>query len=306
MKYFYYPGCSLEGTAKEYNLSTVSLMRALGAELVEIDDWACCGASAAQAVSDLLSYVLPARTLAIAEKMGRAQGEDLDILVPCSACYLNLKKVSEDTMTDARLLKRINEVLKEEDLVFENRLSVRHLLDVLVRDVDVSMVQEKVRHPFKGFTAAPYYGCQCLRPFTVFDDPQRPVTMAPFIRAAGALVHSWEMGGRCCGASHMTTKPEVARVLVAGILKQARGADMILTVCPMCQMNLEGFQKKISGISKESLDISVLYLPQFLGMAMGLSGDETRMDLNLCVTSGFKEKYQSLISGTPALAPAPA
>jgi heterodisulfide reductase subunit B len=104
----------------------------------------------------------------------------------------------------------------------------------------------------------------------------------------------------------MTTKPEVARVLVAGILKQARGADMILTVCPMCQMNLEGFQKKISGISKESLDISVLYLPQFLGMAMGLPGDETRMDLNLCITSRFKEKYQSLISGTPALVAASA
>ena len=143
MNYFYYPGCSLEGTAREYNLSTRSLMAVLGAELMEIDGWACCGASAAHAESELLSWVLPARTLALAEKMGRERRENLDILVPCSACYLNLKKVSETARFDAGLLKKINTVLEEDGLVFENRLKVRHLLDVLTRDIDISDIEHR-------------------------------------------------------------------------------------------------------------------------------------------------------------------
>ncbi len=295
MKYFYYPGCSLEGTAKEYNLSTVSLMKALGTDLIEIEDWTCCGASAAHAVSELLSYVLPTRTLALAEKMSRERKEKLDILVPCSACYLNLKKVSHDISSAPGLLEKINAVLEIEGLVFENRLAVRHLLDILTRDIDIHDVLNRIQVPFKNFSIAPYYGCQCLRPFPVFDNPEKPESMEPFIRAAGASVHSWEMGGRCCGASHMTTKPEVGRMLVAKILTRAKWADMILTVCPMCQMNLEGFQKGISRASHEKMDITILYLPQFIGMAMGLPENQTRTDLNLCITPGFYDKYQAAL-----------
>ena len=69
MKYLYYPGCSLEGTALEYNLSTMALMRAMDAELIELEDWTCCGASAAEPMSYLLSLALPARNLAVAEGM---------------------------------------------------------------------------------------------------------------------------------------------------------------------------------------------------------------------------------------------
>lgn len=295
MKYFYYPGCSLEGTAKEYNLSTLSLMKALGADLVEIKDWTCCGASAAHAVSELLSYVLPARILALAEKMSRDRKETLDILVPCSACYLNLKKVSRDSVSAPGLLEKINAVLEVEGLVFENRLAVRHLLDILTRDIDIHDVLNRIQVRFKNFSIAPYYGCQCLRPFPVFDDPEKPESMEPFIRGAGASVHSWEMGGRCCGASHMTTKPEVGRMLVAKILLHAKEADMILTVCPMCQMNLEGFQKEISRTCRKAVDITILYLPQFIGMAMGLPETKTRTDLNLCITPAFYDKYQATV-----------
>ncbi|MCK5310671.1 MAG: CoB--CoM heterodisulfide reductase iron-sulfur subunit B family protein [Desulfobacteraceae bacterium] len=294
MKYFYYPGCSLEGTAREYNISTISLMKALGATLIEIDNWSCCGASAAQSVSDLLSYILPARNLAIAEKMSSEIGktnEKYDILVPCSACYLNLKKVTEDIKTNPQLFSIINEVLKEENLVLKNTLQVRHLLDIIVNDFDINSFAAKAKLSFNDFTVAPYYGCQCLRPFHVFDNPEKPKSMEPFILATGAAVHSWEMGPKCCGASHMSTKPEVGQTLVGNILKASKGADMILTVCPMCQMNLEAFQQKISKFNNESYNITILYLPQFMGMAMGLPDADIRMDLNLNITRQFKTIY---------------
>jgi heterodisulfide reductase subunit B2 len=294
MRYLYYPGCSLEGTAKEYHESTVSLMTALGAELVEIRDWTCCGASAAHAVSDLLSYVLPARNLALAEQTNLNRERSSDIIVPCSACYLNLKTVSEKVKTDIDLKEKINTVLKEEGLEFKNLLNIRHELDVLFKDFSIEIIAGRVQHPLTGVVAAPYYGCQCLRPFVEFDDPEKPRSMEALIRAAGAMVFDWNMGPACCGASHMTTKPEVGLNLVGKILHQAKDADVILTVCPMCQMNLEAFQRKAGHACEDRFAISVLYLPQFLGMALGLPESKTRIDLNLSVTREFKDTYRQL------------
>jgi len=287
MKYLYYPGCSLEGTASEYNASTRAFMKELGAELMEIEDWTCCGASAAEATSYLLSLALPACVLAKAEKMGGVE----EILVPCSACYLNLKKVEEKIRKDPELLNKINIILAEEKLNLRGQLRVRHLLDVVANDVGPEKIFARVKKPFINLSIAPYYGCQCLRPYSVFDDPEEPRSMESIIKATGAKIHHWNMGGRCCGAAHMTTKPEVALELVAAILKAARGADAIVTVCPMCQMNLEAYQKKISGMCKEELGMPILYLPQFLGLALGLSEQDLRLDLNLSILKAFLGKW---------------
>jgi len=259
-------------------------MQELGADLLELEDWTCCGASAAEATSYLLSMALPACVLATAEKMNGG-GE---MLVPCSACYLNLKKIEEMSSKDKEVLDKINAILEEQKLRLTGTIRVRHLLDVVARDIGPEKILTRVTNPFHGLSIAPYYGCQCLRPYSIFDDPEEPRSMEPLIEAAGAKIHPWNMGGRCCGASHMTTKPEVALELVAAILKAARGADAIVTVCPMCQMNLEAYQKKISGMCHEDLSMTILYLPQFLGLAVGLSEQDLRLDLNLSVTKAFR------------------
>jgi heterodisulfide reductase subunit B2 len=286
MKYQYYPGCSLEATALEYNLSTRALMASLGVELLEIEDWTCCGASAADSISDLLSLALPARNLAIAEKTDEAR----DILVPCSACYLNLKKVEAKIRSEPAILKKLNSILNEDQLQISGRLHVRHLLDVIVNDVGPETIRNNLKRALTGFRIAPYYGCQCLRPYVVFDDPEDPRSMEPLIETAGAEVHPWNMGGKCCGASHMNTEMAVGLELVAAILQGAKGADAIVTVCPMCQMNLEAYQHKISCMQNEDLRMTVLYLPQLIGLALGLSEKDLRLDLNLSITNSFREK----------------
>jgi len=289
MKYLYYPGCSLEASALEYNLSTRALMASVGAELVEIEDWTCCGASAADATSYLLSLALPARNIAIAEKTD----DVTDILVPCSACYLNLKKVAEKIKSEPEILKKVNSILNEDQLQISGRLHVRHLLEVIVNDIGPESIRHKLKRAFTGFRIAPYYGCQCLRPYVVFDDPEDPRSMEPLIEAIGAQVHPWNMGGKCCGASHMNTEMDVGLELVAAILQKAKGADAIVTVCPMCQMNLEAYQHKISRMQNEDLRMTVLYLPQLIGLALGLSEKDLRFDLNLSITEGFREKLAS-------------
>jgi heterodisulfide reductase subunit B len=289
MKYIYYPGCSLEGTAKEYNISTKAAMSALGAEIVELEDWTCCGASAAEATGYLLSMVLAARNLALGEK----QNPEADFLVPCSSCYLNLRKVEDHIHRDDTLLGKINQALAEEGLHFEGKPKVRHLLDVLATDYGAQAVRPLVKHALSGLRVAPYYGCQALRPYATFDDPQQPRSMEPLIQALGAEVHPWTAGAKCCGAALMTTKKEVALELTAGLLKEAQGADCIVTVCPMCQMNLEAYQGAVSDAAGQDLSISVLYLPQLMGLAFGLPEESLKLGMNLALTSAFREKISA-------------
>ena len=292
MTYVYYPGCSLEGSAREYDLSTRALMGALGVDLVELEDWTCCGASAANAVSRNLALALPARNLALAEK---ASGRR-DILVPCSACYLNLKTVEEKTRKDVDLRRTINAILAEEHLALAGRTRSRHLLDVIARDIGPEKIAAKVVRRLEGLHIAPYYGCQCLRPYVVFDDPEDPRSMEPLLEAVGATVHRWDVGGKCCGASHMNTTTDVGVELVAAILRRAKGADAIVTVCPMCQMNLDAYQNKISKLFAEDLVVGVLYLPQLLGLALGLSESDVGLDLNLAASAGLKDKIRQAIA----------
>ena len=289
MKYIYYPGCSLEGTAREYDISTRAMMKAAGVDLLELEDWTCCGATAAEPVSLLLSLALPARNLAIAEKMEEAH----DILVPCSACYLNLKKVEEKIRKEPDLFEKINTVLLEDQLKLEGRVRVRHILDVIINDMGVDAILPLVKKRLSDLNIAPYYGCQCLRPYPVFDDPENPRSMEPIIQALGAKVHPWEMGAKCCGASHMSTKMEVGIELVSAILKGAKGADAIVTVCPMCQMNLEAYQKKASHVRREDLNMTILYLPQLIGLALDLSEKDLGLEFNLSVSKSFQKKLMN-------------
>jgi len=289
MKYIYYPGCSLEGTALEYNLSTKAFMSAVGANLVEIDDWTCCGASAAEATNYYLSLALPARNLALAEGMGGTA----DILVPCSACYLNLKKIEEKIREDANLLENINEILQEDQLRLTGQVHVRHLLDVIANDLGPEKIQAGVKKPLTDLSIASYYGCQALRPYAIFDDPEDPHSMDSLIAATGAKIYPWKMGTKCCSASHINTETEIGLELVADILRAAKGADAIVTVCPMCQMNLEAYQRKISRMFEENFSTTILYLPQLLGLAMGLSNNDLRFDLNLAVAKKFIDKLHS-------------
>jgi heterodisulfide reductase subunit B len=286
MRYLYYPGCSLEGTAVEYHVSTQAVMTALGVEMQEIEDWTCCGASAAESVSDLLSQALPARNLALAEKMNPGG----DIVIPCSACYLNLRRVEVQIREDEALLGKLNAALGEEGLSYHGGTRSRHLLDVLATDIGAKGIRDRARRSLEGLRVAPYYGCQCLRPYGGYDDPQQPSSMEPLIEATGAAVHPWPMGAKCCGAGLMTTKKEVAIELTGAILRAARGADCILTVCPMCQMNLDSYQALASKAQGDDLTVSVLYLPQFLGLALGLSGRDLGIDGNMALTPALRTR----------------
>lgn len=287
MSYAYYPGCSLMESAREFDVSTRAVMERLGVDMVEIPDWTCCGASAAEPVSKLMNYVLPARNLAIVEQ----EMDGVDVIAPCSACYLNLLKVNREVVGNRMLHGHLNEVLAASGLHYRGEVQVRHLIDVLKNDVGAKMVEQKVTDGLQSMKIAPYYGCQILRPYPVFDEPGKPTSMEPFIEAMGGEVFAWSMGNRCCGASLMMGHPDVAVRSVADILADADGADAIVTVCPLCQMNLEAYQDKAVKAGGKALP--VLYLTQLMGLALGLDQDAMQLEKNLTLTAGVRKNIET-------------
>jgi heterodisulfide reductase subunit B len=269
MKYLYFPGCSLKGTGKAYEESLLAVFRALGVELREIEDWNCCGATAYMSVDEAKSYALAGRNLAIAER------EDLDVIAPCSACYLGLNKAQKSLQEHPEILARVTKALAAAGLEYHGKVKVRHPLDVLVNDIGLEAIKAKIQRPMSGHKFAPYYGCQIVRPFASFDDQYDPKTMDQLLAAAGAESVTFPLKTRCCGGSLTGTVPEVGLRLAYIIIKEAkrRGAEAVVTVCPLCQFNLDGYQDQIAR-KYEAVDMPVVYFTQVLGVAMGLSGDE--------------------------------
>jgi heterodisulfide reductase subunit B len=269
MKYLYFPGCSLKGTGRAYEESFLAVARALGLEIREIEDWNCCGATAYMSVDETKSYALAGRNLAIAER------EKLDVIAPCSACYLVLNKTQQGLKEHPELRRKVTNALKAGGLDYKGVVKVRHPLDVLINDVGLAKIAALVKKPLKGLKIAPYYGCQIVRPYATFDDQHDPVTMDQLIGVAGAECVAWPLKTRCCGGSLTGTLPEVGLRLAYILVKEAkkRGAGAIVTLCPLCQFNLDGYQDQIAR-KYERIDIPVLYFTQILGLAMGLSASE--------------------------------
>ena len=258
MKYAYYPGCSQEGGEEHFGKSTEAVCHALGIELQEIHDWTCCGASSGHFMNEDLSVALPARNLAIAEKMG------LDTMCVCAACYLRLRQARHDVRHNPELGRKVAGWL---DAPYEGKYGVRHLLDVVVNDLGLDAVKAKVTHPLKGLKLVCYYGCYLMRPpeIVAFDDPENPTAMGRLLEALGADVRDWAAKVDCCGGSLMLTRSDAVHDLVANIVDRARDVDAeaIVTACPMCTMNLEAMQT-----GKDKLPI--IYFTELLGVAMGL------------------------------------
>lgn len=293
MKYAYYPGCSLTESATEFDISTRAVMDYLGAELIEIPDWTCCGASAAEPVSKLMNYALPARNLALTEK----ELDGIDVIAPCSACYLNLLKVNKEVVGDRSLHGKVNEVLAASGLTYSGKVEVRHILDVLINDVGAKIIEQKVTNNLEGMKIAPYYGCQILRPYPVFDDPKNPTSMHRVLTALGADVHEWDHGNKCCGASLMMGHRDVALQSVAAILADAEGADAIATVCPLCQMNLEAYQSQAQKLGAKP--IPILYLTQLMGEAFELEDGAIQFEKNLTVSAGVRRDIANKVWSQP-------
>jgi len=269
MKYTYYPGCSLEATSKMYDVSTRAVFAHLDAELVELDDWNCCGATAYMSVAELLSFCVSARNLALAEQLGQ------DLITPCSGCYVTLNKARTYYNEYPDMRRRMDEALTAAGLSYKGTQRVRHALDPLVNDIGLEAVGRKVTRPLAGLKVASYYGCQIVRPFTDLDDTDQPVIMDRLLETLGAEVVPFDFKTKCCGGAQMGTNRDLALGLVKNLLMcaAANGADVICTTCPLCQFNLEAFQGDVKKMFDVEVRMPVVYFTQLAAAAFGLGED---------------------------------
>lgn len=267
----YYPGCTLTGTAVEYDKSFTGIAPLLGVDLVEVPDWNCCGASSAHAINRKLSLALAARVLAIAEQEGMDR-----VFVPCAACYNRLVKAQVEAAENETLRQEISTII---EMPFSAETKPVSILEFF-SEMGSEKIKSLVKKPLEGLKVACYYGCLLLRPPKLirFDDCEAPKVMEDVVEAIGAEPVEWAFKTECCGAGFSLSKKEVVLNLTEKILRNAKleGADVIIVGCPLCHANLDFRQVDILKKNKD-INIPVLYITELVGIALGLTPKDVGM-----------------------------
>ncbi len=288
-KYLFYPGCSMEASAKAYMESIRAILESLDLQLEEIEDWNCCGATEYLGINLIPAYALIARNLALAMKQMNAAngtGGTHTIVTPCSACYLNLAKADYYMQERPVLGEKVNEALKAGGLHYKpGALDVRHLLDILVYDVGLETIRSKVVRPLKGLRVAPYMGCMLPRPDYKhrWSDHEHPTELNDLLRVLGADVVEYPLTTNCCGGHMTQIGPETAFELIHRLVvdADARGAHLMATVCPMCQLNIDAYQDEMNHYFGTDYHMPILFFTQLMGLAFGKEPDELGIGVEL-------------------------
>ena len=278
-KVAYYPGCALEGTGHAYNRSTKEVGKALGLELVELQNWNCCGAMEVKNVDPKLQTFLSARNLKIAEDMGFDT-----VMAPCNGCYHNLKKAEYDLSHDAASRATVEQLsAKSGATAYQaGHVSTIHALDWIRDAIGTEELSKRVKNSLNGLKIANYYGCMYTRPRHIFpekdqgagsESTSKPHFMDDLLAAAGAVNVEYPLKTACCGGAHTLSDSDTSTRLVLNLLTTAEacGADVIATECPTCHSGLEMHQMRAEKVFGKKTTVKILYFTQLLGMALGLS-----------------------------------
>jgi heterodisulfide reductase subunit B len=271
VKYAYYPGCSLESGSAAYDVSVRAVAAVLGFELEELDDWNCCGATEYFSQDELVATSVIARNLAI------CRPDQKELVAPCAACFLNLKKTDHLMSEHAEINRNVNDALSAGGLHYDpGRVRIRHLLDLIYTDIGEAALREKTVQPLKGLRVAPYYGCQVVRPMNGFDSTEYPMKMDELFTWLGAEVVDYPVKAHCCGGHLTQITEDAAFELIRRLLDSALEyrADLILTMCPMCQLNLDAYQGRVGSHFNKKFQIPIMFFTQMLGVALGIGFKE--------------------------------
>jgi len=279
----YYPGCSLESTAPEFNQSTRAIAEALGLSFIEPDGWVCCGSSPAHKSDPEAAIRLPMENLALIEKSGFKE-----VTMPCAACFNRHKTAQYEIHQHEGLKSKMDAVLGYE---YQDHVQVTTLTETIFNHVSADDLKEKVKRPLKGLKVVCYYGCLLTRPpqVTGAEHPENPTDMDELMTALGAEVKDWSYKTACCGASHSAVRPDIVVNLSGNIVRHARetGADAIVVSCPLCHLNLDARQLQMN------IDdpMPILYFTQLMAIALGLPEKSAMLKKNLVDPRPLLGKY---------------
>ena len=279
MRYALYLGCTAPVRTLNYELSARNTARQLGIEFVDINDFGCCGFPL-KALDHDTALLMSARNLALAEVQG------LDICALCSSCTGTQAEANRLLRADEALRERINDKLEATTgLRYHGTIRVRHYARVLYEEVGLQRLRDAVRSDLGDLRLAAHYGCHYLKPIgahDAFDDPEDPRSLDEMIEALGLESIDYEGREQCCGGGILAADEQTALAMPHLKLERAvaAGADALVVICPFCDIMYEFQQRRIEKIYETQYRLPVLFYPQLLGLAMGLSADEVGLRLN--------------------------
>ena len=287
MRYALYPGCVSQGACPELYAATLEVCKRLGIDLnlVAMQGASCTGAGVLQEKNLRLADTLNARTFAMAERAG------LPILTICSTCQGVMSQANE-RLQDEEYRSSINEDLAEEGLAYSGGADPMHLLWVIVEEVGLDKLKSLVTVSLSHLRFAPFYGCYIIRPSSAlgFDEhPEREDSLERVIEAVGAQVVDFPGKTLCCGFPILTINETNSLKMVANHTLDAKGlgADAMVTPCPLCHLNLDGFQPQAAAARRAPIDLPILHLPQLIGLAMGIDPKAMRLNRHIVSTKKF-------------------
>ena len=280
----YYPGCTLHESSELYDVQTKIIMEALGMRLHELDDWNCCGATSSSKTDDYLAIALPARNLGIADSMNIAE-----LVIPCSACYSRMITAQERLQNNSDLMDEINHELEKK---VTGETGIVSILKVINRTLEAGIFQKKIVRKIDGLNPVCYYGCLQTRfpcDTLVEDDIENPQAMENILLALGINPIDWSYKTACCGASAAMNDNALSLDLMGKILKDAldRDANCLVVSCPMCQLNLDAYQKQIDKTIMLDQELPVFFITEIVGLAMGKSIKELQVDRHFVDTTSL-------------------
>ena len=291
-EYSFYPGCSSErkASASNYMVSVESMCKTLDVKLNEIPDWNCCGASIGYAEGgELPRHVMNARNIALSDQHNPGQ----DIVATCAACWLGAKESQERITHSGELLGDINTILSEAGLKYEGKQKIRHMVEVLIEDLGYEELAKPVKKPLEGIKIAGYVGCQTNRPFGVHGESfENPKYLDKLTETMGAeALDKYDQKVTCCGGALAFSEPEKSQAQIKKIIESSydHGADMIVTPCPVCQMNVEVYQGQINKKYGTKFNMPVVYYSQLMTVAYGGNAKEAGLDGNIIRASKLEE-----------------
>jgi heterodisulfide reductase subunit B len=265
-----------------------AVKKLLDFELAELEDWSCCGSTPSGSVDELGAFCLAARNLALAEKTG------LDMVTPCSACYVIFNRTNAYLKQYPQLKAKVDEALAAGELKYNGTIKVRHALDIIANDIGYEAIKAKVTKPLSGLKVAPYYGCQVVRPGFGFDHTETPQSLDRLIASLGGEPTPFPLKTHCCGGSLIISEEAIALDLTRQLLESAasNGAECLVTVCPLCQTNLDAYQSRVNQKFKTSYKLPVLFFTQLMGIAFGIEEKELGIKNSIVSAEKVLLKYR--------------
>ncbi len=268
MKYAYFLGCTIPARANSYDVSAHQVAEKLDIELIPIEGAGCCPPVSIRSLNFNSWITIAGRNLALIEKMG------LDVVTLCNGCYETLKEANHILKTNAKIREEVNSILEPQGLKVYGVRKVKQFTEILCSDYAKTKLKEKMIRKLNGLKVAVHYGCHLLRPSKIlqFDYPEAPQKIDELVELTGAKSVVWEEKLKCCGAPVLAVNEKLALELARQKLLSAKaaGAHCIVTPCPFCGIQFDLIQLKIEEAYHNLIEIPMLFLPQLLGLCLGI------------------------------------